>query len=150
MLPELLGADPNDRAAWCKLAVRWKIVPELAYRLSIMAAACPFGLNIISGYRTAEKQAELEREGRPTAPDALSTHRSCPATGADLLPVNVETSSNVVRASFGAAAVRAGLRWGGGSELTYTKLPANAKPPPGWKPVGIPKDWNHVDLGPRQ
>lgn len=91
-------------------------------------------LQIISGYRTAAEQRELEAEGRPTAPVELSTHTVCPAQGADLRIVG-SPPTTALRMAFGDAAVRAGLRWGGGSLRG---------------PDGIPSDWNHVDLGPRQ
>lgn len=117
----------------CALGERWMISPDLAARLTVMADYLPYPLQIISGYRTKEQQEQLEREGRPTAPEGRSTHRSCPATGADLwLPTL--TPVDTVKAAFGEAAFRAGLRWGGGSPVG---------------PAGIPQDWNHVDLGPR-
>lgn len=117
----------------CELADRWQIDHQLAARLFVMADYLPFEVRIISGFRTAAEQAQLEIEGRPTAPDNLSTHRSCPATGADLR-VSVAVTE-AVKATFGEAAVRAGLRWGGGSRVNEN---------------GIPSDWNHVDLGPRR
>jgi len=98
-----------------------------------MQGRLPFTCTIISGYRTAEYQAQLAAEGAHTAPDALSTHRSCPATGADVWPEL--TPTNVVKAAVGEAATVAGLRWGGGSKLDAD---------------GIPIDWNHLDLGPRR
>jgi hypothetical protein len=117
----------------CDLAVRWGIAPELAKRLFAMRADLPFGLSIRSGYRTAAEQEELRKARRQTAPDDLSTHLSCPATGADLdvhVPVTL-----LVKQIFGDAARNAGLRWGGGSKLDL---------------YDIPSDWNHVDLGPRE
>jgi len=106
---------------------------ELSNRLMVMANRAPFALSIISGFRTAEKQRALAAEGRPTADVDRSTHTTCPATGADLLPAVARTL--VVQAQFGEAAVIAGLRWGGGSPVDPN--------------TGIPSDWNHVDLGPR-
>ena len=86
----------------------------------------------MSGYRTREEQELLELEGRPAAEDRLSTHRSCPATGADLrLPI---AADDYTQAELGRLVYLAGMRWGGGS-------PKNE--------LGIPEDWNHVDLGPR-
>lgn len=120
-----------------ELVERWGIAPELAVRLMLMADTFRIrtssGLRIISGFRTAEEQRELEREGRPAAPDRLSTHRGCPATGADVSPELAVTPS--VKVLLGEAAMLSGLRWGGGS-------PRDAN--------GIPTDWNHVDLGPRR
>ena len=118
-----------------QLSERWLIRPDLALKLLRMDQTfrelAGVGLRIISGYRTAEEQAELERQGRPTAADELSTHRVCPAMGADLeLEVAPTTSLKV---KFGHAARASGLRWGGGSRIVD----------------GIPVDWNHVDLGPR-
>lgn len=133
MIPQRI--DPlADGEALCQLVTRWKISPALAQRLVWMAQALPFGVRIISGYRTAEKQENLRRAGRPTAPDDRSTHRSCPATGADVMPDVAVT--NTVKAELGRAAVAAGLRWGGGSPIDPE--------------TGIPSDWNHLDLGPRK
>ena len=87
---------------------------------------------IISGYRTRHEQSQLCRRGRPTAPDELSTHRSCPATGVDVSlgfgPTRVQ------KAIWGRIAVMNGLRWGGGGAVDDG---------------GIPLDWGHVDRGPR-
>ena len=89
---------------------------------------------IISGYRTAQEQATLGRRGRPAAPDELSTHRSSPATGADvswsrpLIRVEKATWLRIGRLN--------GLRIGGGSGPDSTGL--------------FPSDFNHVDLGPRR
>lgn len=113
-------------------------MPELAARLihleELWEQRFPFSssIRVISGYRTAEQQRDLELQGRPAAADMRSTHRSCPATGADLqLPLAVTAN---VKAELGHLAILAGLRWGGGSTLDDT---------------GLPVDWNHVDLGPR-
>jgi uncharacterized protein YcbK (DUF882 family) len=120
-----------------ELVERWLISPQLAVRLMLMAdnfhRRTSVGLKIISGFRTAAEQAELRSAGRPAAEDQRSTHRSCPATGADLTPEMAAT--HTVRILFGEAAFLSGLRWGGGSGLD-----AN----------GVPSDWNHVDLGPRR
>jgi len=121
-----------------ELVSRWGISVELATRLLELSRiwTVRFGgigsLRIISGYRTQEEQEALELEGRPAAPDELSTHRSCPATGADVLrPLEPGTYELL---EYGTLIRRAGLRWGGGS-------PA---------PDGIPTDWPHLDLGPRR
>lgn len=123
-----------DAQAICAFGVRWMISQELAERLHVMSALLPYPLQMISGYRTREEQEQLEREGRPAALDHLSTHRSCPATGADVWTPTV-TPVPAVKAAIGDAAQRAGMRWGGGS-----------RPDPD---TGIPSDWNHVDLGRR-
>ena len=127
-LPEKIELDP------CGIADRWMLSSELSERLVLMASFLPFPIQIISGYRSPEKQRALGREGRPVALVSKSTHTSCPATGADLWPGIAKT--RVVQATFGEAAVRAGLRWGGGSPVDPQ--------------TGIPSDWNHVDLGPRR
>lgn len=132
MIPQRIDPDASIEEQ-CLLGARWKIHPDLLAALMLMADILPFTITIISGHRTKERQAELSKEGRPAAPDELSTHRSCPATGADLMPTVAIT--NAVKASLGAAAVAAGLRWGGGSPVDRS--------------TGIPSDWNHVDLGPR-
>jgi len=88
---------------------------------------------IISGYRTRAEQAKLAKRGRPTAPDELSTHRSCPATGVDVSLGALPT--RVMKAIWGRIAVFNGLRWGGGGAVDDG---------------GIPLDWQHVDRGPRE
>jgi len=86
---------------------------------------------IISGSRTRLEQMRLGRGGRPAAPDALSTHRSCPATGVD---ISLGTLPSADKKRFwGQMAQANGLRWGGGSPVDD----------------GIPSDWQHVDVGPR-
>lgn len=133
-IPELI--PPGSRFSpelTCELADRWQISDVLATRLRQLAARLEFPITIISGFRTAEEQLELGRAGRPAAPVEVSTHTSCPATGADLMPTIAVT--NVVKARLGAEAVLVGLRWGGGSPVDPE--------------TGIPSDWNHVDLGPR-
>lgn len=128
MIPETL--TPTMDA--CDLARKWIITPDLATRLLDMAGRLEFPVQIISGWRSKDVQEDLIRTGKG-APDEVSTHRSCPATGADLWPIIAVT--DVVKARLGEAAFSAGLRWGGGSP-----------PDPS---TGIPSDWNHVDLGPR-
>lgn len=122
----------------CALAIRWKITESLSLKLIRASNAFAFhtGLpvRIISGFRTRKRQAELEAAGRPTAPDDLSTHRSCPATGADVRIL--EFVSDDIKLSWIFFANNEGLRTGGGSR----PLPGRA----------FPRDWNHVDEGPRQ
>lgn len=129
MIPETLG----EHSDFCELARRWLISLVLAEKLINMTWRLPFKVQIISGWRSRDHQERLIREGRG-APVHQSTHTSCPATGADLWPVIHVTDQ--VKAELGRAAVEVGLRWGGGST-----------PDP---QTGIPIDWNHVDLGPRQ
>jgi len=120
----------------CALAERWGVALETIERL--WAAAEEFKLNtlidaeIISGYRTAAEQRRLSRQGRPTAPDALSTHRSCPATGVDVSLGFAPDRFTIV--TWGRIAFNKGLRWGGGGAVDQ---------------AGIPLDWGHVDVGPR-
>lgn len=118
----------------CALAERWGLAELLAIRLGQMAGRLEFAISIISGLRTRAEQQALRESGRPTAPDDLSTHLSCPATGADVMPQIAVTTS--VKGRIGTEAVFAGLRWGGGSKVDPT--------------TGIPRDWNHFDLGPRR
>jgi len=90
---------------------------------------------IISGFRTAQEQADLDRRGRPTARDDLSTHRSCPATGVDVQLGTVPFHpTNEIKQIWGRIVMVNGLRWGGGSQLEN----------------GVPIDFNHVDRGPRR
>lgn len=124
-------------AKLCAFADRWRISFDLASRLVVLSGRLPWRLGILSGYRTDEEQRrELERkQGRNVAPVNRSTHTTCPATGADLFFVDM-SPVDMTRARFGRAVIESGLRWGGGSRID----PA----------TGIPSDWNHVDLGPRQ
>jgi len=131
-LPEGISEETDI----CRLSSRWGISVQLALKLKRMARRIPMGLTIFSGARSPEHQDRLREAGRPAATNSTSTHLSCPATGADvrftLGAANLELQS---RAIFGAEAVSAGLRWGGGGRIDPT--------------TGIPIDWNHLDLGPR-
>jgi len=126
----LNGADP------CALAVRWGVDEDVMRR--VVFAAADFeretlrNVQIISGARTRAEQIRLGRQGRPTAPDNVSTHRSCPATGVDVALGFGPT--RIMKAIWGRVAVMNGLRWGGGSQAGEG---------------GIPLDWAHVDKGPR-
>ena len=122
----------------CALAGRWRVALDTMERLWLSAQDFEREtggrrVRIISGFRTAAEQRRLSRAGRPTATDALSTHRSCPATGVDislgLLP------SNFMKATWGRLTLINGLRWGGGGPVFES---------------GIPVDWPHVDRGPRR
>ena len=127
-VPETVGPDTDP----CVLARKWLIDIELAERLVCMTYHVPFSFQIISGWRSRDHQERLVREGKG-ADVHLSTHTSCPATGADLWPIVAVTKN--VKAYLGAACTLCKLRWGGGSPLDED---------------GIPTDWNHVDLGPRE
>jgi len=117
----------------CDIATRWQLTVRVAEKLSCMAGRVPYGLSIISGHRSNEKQDALRAEGRPAARNDRSNHTRCPATAADVWPSVAKTLQ--VQAALGEAAVVCGLRWGGGS-------PTDPQ-------TGIPSDWNHVDEGPR-
>ena len=130
MLPQPIHAHTDP----CALAAWWGLSLELATRLvAFTVLAGDLGLSIISGYRTCDEQTALGAAGRPAAPCDLSTHVACPATGADLLTLPFPVVS--VKARFLAEGTLAGLRVGGGSPVDS---------------LGIPSDWNHVDLGPRR
>jgi len=129
MIPQPIrdGDDP------CLLADRWGLSVRLADRLVAFSRDAPdLGLMIISGARTCEEQTALAARGRPAVACDKSTHTECPATGADLW--TTPTPVRPVKARFVAAGTFARLRVGGGSPIDD---------------VGIPSDWNHVDLGPR-
>lgn len=130
MLPTAITQETDP----CDLALRWGISEDLAVKLvRFSGLAEDLGLSIFSGARTCAEQTALKDQGRPAAPCHISTHVSCPATGADLLTTPVPVAA--VKARFVAAGTMAGLRVGGGS-------PVDAS--------GIPSDWRHVDLGPRR
>jgi len=121
----------------CDLAERWRVSLDTMHR--VWLAAQDFmeetgrPVSIISGWRSREQQRRLSRQGRLTASDDRSTHRSCPATGVDIslgpLP------SNFIKATWGRYTLIYGLRWGGGGAVDSQS--------------GIPNDWQHVDTGPR-
>ena len=120
----------------CELSRHWGISEDLVRRLQLSAGdyaeETRGTVTLISGYRTFVEQQRLGRRGRPTARDDLSTHRSCPATGAD---VSLGFSpTRVQKAIWGRIVTMNGLRWGGGGAVDDG---------------GIPLDWGHVDLGPR-
>jgi uncharacterized protein YcbK (DUF882 family) len=126
----LAGRDP------CEIAYVWQIDERLAKRivraadLFLMMQRSPVW--VISGYRTFREQKALGRMGRPTAPVGVSTHTTCPATGAD---ISLGTLPSMERKKLWGSLVQLeGLRWGGGSSLDDN---------------GIPSDWQHIDLGPR-
>lgn len=138
------AADHLDRELVCLEAIRlverpWILSSSLAIKVArvLLRTRAEIGrerVDIISGYRSAAQQADLARQGRPAAPDALSTHRACPSQGADItLGFPVTTA---MKATFGRIVVEEGLRWGGGSPVDPE--------------TGIPSDWQHVDEGPRE
>ena len=120
----------------CEFQQEWALDTRLADRLDNVFAdwerETRIPIRIISGFRSDAEQIELGRKGRPTAPVSRSTHTVCPAQGADIRISGFVT--RLMKARFGRIAVMNGLRWGGGSPVDD---------------VGIPSDWNHLDLGPR-
>ena len=126
-----------DLENWCELAGRWGVSEDTMRRVAYSAQryALETGgrlVHIVSGFRTAAQQDALRRRGRPAAPNNLSTHLSCPATGVDIDLGFGPTGFQKV--TWGRIVGMNGLRWGGGG------------------PVGeglIPVDWQHVDMGPR-
>lgn len=134
-MPERERVDPFTDP--CELARRWTVSEDTMRRVVLSAqqyteeTALP--VDIISGWRSEREQRKLGTAGRPTAPDELSTHRSCPATGVDislgLYPVVTQ------KWIWGRIAFLNGLRWGGGGPQDQD---------------GMPVDWQHVDRGPRR
>lgn len=122
----------------CEIARAWVVSLDTIQRVRL--AAQDFHTQtgrqvwIISGWRSAAEQRRLSSQGRPTAPDDLSTHRSCPATGVDV-SLGVRPS-NFLKATWGRLTLVHGLRWGGGGAVDPDSF--------------IPLDWQHVDLGPRR
>jgi len=120
----------------CTLSSRWGVDMVVMEKLLLSAqdfeAETRGAVKIVSGLRTAAEQKALRRKGRPTAPDDVSTHLSCPATGVDislgLFPTRVQ------KAIWGRIITMNGLRWGGGGPVDDG---------------GIPIDWQHLDAGPR-
>ena len=129
----------TDAPDYCDLAERWGVAVDTMQRVWLSAQdyeeEVPGSrVSIISGFRTAIEQRHLSRQGRPTALDALSTHRSCPATGVDISLgfATPDFQKNI----WGRIVLVNGLRWGGGGPTDPDTL--------------IPLDWRHVDRGPRQ
>lgn len=134
MIPQAIPLTHESPEIFCGWLAKWGLSLELGERLQAMQSFFPWVLKIFSGRRTPEQQDALRAENRMTAPNHLSTHLDCPtSTGADLIPALA--IDQAVQVAFGLAAFKAGLRWGGGSAID----PA----------TGIPLDWKHVDLGPR-
>ena len=133
-----MTVDPHDVDAFrCDLIATWGVDPRLADIVAGAAAEISNStgrtLRIISGFRTDETQRQLIADGRGAAPVGLSNHTVCPSRAVDVSIGAAPT--NVQKALLGSIMVFAGLRWGGGS-------PVDPK-------TGIPSDWNHFDLGPR-
>lgn len=129
----IVDADP------CDLAERWGVALDTMERVWATARAYEertdgIRVRIISGWRSRSEQRALGRRGRPTAPDDVSTHRSCPATGVDISLGVLPT--NFMKVTWGEFAFKNGLRWGGGGPVDPDSL--------------IPLDWRHVDTGPRR
>ena len=118
----------------CDFSEHWKISTVLADKLYQLAQRLPFSISIISGYRSRAHQDELRASGRPTAANDVSTHTSCPATGADISVALYPDAA--VKLEVGHQATLLGLRWGGASRPTLDR-------------DGVPVDWNHFDLGRR-
>ena len=120
----------------CELARKWGVTPGVMQRIvqaaNLIQMQTRAPVWITSGYRTREQQERLKVMGRPTAPDSVSTHRSCPATGVDISLGALPTREK--KQVWGALVQLEGLRWGGGSQLDEH---------------GIPSDWQHIDAGPR-
>lgn len=129
----------------CDIARQMGISIEFAVKVIVMAdffrAITGHSIEMISGYRSCAQQEALGRAGRPAAPCDVSTHTACPATGGDFrLPGLSDT--DFLKMQFGSAALRAGLRWGGGSPERDVVVLGRV--------IGrIPSDWNHLDLGRR-
>jgi len=131
--------EPITDTDHCDLAQRWGVDPDTMQRVWLSAhdyqlETGGLRVSIISGFRTRAEQRALNRRGRPTAPDSLSTHRSCPATGVDVSLGLL--ASEFMKVTWGRMALRHGLRWGGGGPVDPKNL--------------IPLDWRHVDRGPRR
>jgi len=121
----------------CGLQRKYQLDVRLADRLvglfSDWDRETGVGIEVMSGFRTREGQVRPKEQGRPAASPDVSTHTTCPSTGADIRISGLITTA--VKARFGRIAIMNGLRWGGGGPVDPS--------------TGIPLDWNHVDTGPR-
>jgi len=135
LTPELLSSGSEGA---CAISRRWGV--ELSVAERVINAGHQFEretgrpVRIISGFRSDAKQRSLQRTRSGVAADvSKSNHTRCPATGVDVsLGPGV---TKVMKVIWGRIVVFEGLRWGGGSCIDRF--------------TGIPKDWNHVDTGPR-
>lgn len=121
-----------------EIVMEWMVTPEVAIlfllQRNLFRTQTGRDVSIISGARTCAEQERLGEQGRPTAPCDLSNHVVDPGCLATALDLRVEGfPARAVKAELGRAGIEAGFRWGGGSPVED----------------GIPSDWNHFDLGPK-
>jgi uncharacterized protein YcbK (DUF882 family) len=133
--------EPTIPEECALIGEKWLLDPRLAQRVAVVMhewrKETHIGIEVISGYRTVEEQRELIRRGRPAADPSVSTHTSCPSTGVDVRINGLMT--RLMKARFLRIARMAGLRVGGNDYCT----------PSTCDDIGIPNDWNHLDLGRR-
>lgn len=128
MIPQPVQPDTDP----CELAPHWGIALQLALKLVALRLRLGWAFSVISGFRTAARQAEVgDLPDCSSGRRPCSTHTTCPAIGVDIWPGVAVT--NAVKAQMMEAAAVVGLRMGGGSPLDAD---------------GFPTDWNHFDLGP--
>jgi len=120
----------------CVLSQTWGVDQNVMDRLfkaaELFTNFTRHPVQIISGYRTYIEQSRLGLSGRPAARDDLSTHRTCPSTGVDISLGPAPPRE--LKLFWGQMVEVNGLRWGGGTQKDS---------------LGIPSDWQHVDVGPR-
>lgn len=142
MLPDRIPnsrIEPVSNESFCRMAEKWGVSPDLLWRLIQTAGELPFDIMIFSGARARGEQERVSGTTFDRSTHANEDPNGCPryATGADVQPVSPGVRSvPAAVAQLGAAAVRAGLRWGGGAPVG-----------PDGIPVGNER-W-HFDLGPR-
>jgi len=134
MLPSKVGDDA------CVLARRWTLDPTLSAmlvslegwaRVEIAKSGLRWpGINIISGYRSSARQADLN----PDAPNSL--HTRCPSLAADLSVGSIAVGSDAIWELLGGRWKWMGGRWGGNFSFTGST--------PG---MVNRREQNHFDLG---
>jgi len=130
-------AGQRFTSVYAQVAGTFAVRPDVAEKAALLVVVYELlepgrRATILSGYRTAAEQAQLERAGRPAAADQLSNHRAYPALAVDVSIGGLPSLAQ--KQLLGLVGQVIGFRWGGGSPLD---------------PHGVPTDWQHFDLGPR-
>ena len=134
---------PLTQKEECGVASRWNVSYELIHRMVHMSQKLPWQFQIISGARSEESQQSLRQQGRPAASFDRSTHADRNVDGSKRFATGVDIRALIfvtptMKRHLMYLSRISGLRMGGGSPVNRTGIEQ-----------GIPSDWNHFDLGPR-
>jgi len=132
---------PSPTPASCALVAQWKLDPTFAAIVARLRERfleeTGLELEIISGFRSSDQQAQLILAGSG-APQDLSNHTLCPAHAVDVWFGTIPTAA--LKWTLGRLALEFGLRWGGCDPSREGCINQDS---------GMPQDWNHLDDGPR-